>query len=50
MKEQYVCYEEDKYVVIYQYDSGYCEIKKVDNPLKIELVHRSELIRWSEES
>lgn len=46
-----VKYKEEKYWIIHQYDSGYCEIKKeVSSLVKIELVHISELIRIIEEN
>jgi hypothetical protein len=39
-----VKYKDEKYWIIYRYDSGYCEIKKEASSLaSVELVHVSEL-------
>ena len=39
-----VKYKNEKYWILYQYDSGFCEIKKDSSSLaKVELVHISEL-------
>ncbi|MDQ0970809.1 hypothetical protein QFZ31_000687 [Neobacillus niacini] len=45
-----VIYKGEKCWLIYQYDSGYCEIKKEGFSLnRIELVHMSELIEEKRE-
>lgn len=40
-----VIYNGKKYIILYQYTSGYCEIKKMDCFHTIEFVHLSELTR-----
>ncbi|MFP5114877.1 hypothetical protein ACSU64_21205 [Bacillaceae bacterium C204] len=40
---EYVLYNGKKYLIIYKYTSGFCEIKEVDSLYNIELVHTSEL-------
>lgn len=46
-----VKYNREKYWLIHQYDSGYCEIKKEKTLLaKIELVHKSEVQKIIEEN
>ncbi|MDQ0975893.1 hypothetical protein QFZ31_005771 [Neobacillus niacini] len=44
MEKTYVIYERKEYILIHQYDSGYCEIKE-EGKLneEIKLVHYSEL-------
>jgi hypothetical protein len=32
-----------EYIILKKYDSGYCEIKEIEDNRKIELVHISEL-------
>lgn len=39
-----VFYNGKKYVVIFKYSSGFCEIKEIGGLYKIELVHESDLI------
>ena len=48
----FVIYKNEKYRIIYQYDSGYCEIKKDGSSSynNVELVHISELTRVIEKS
>ncbi len=45
MLNQNVLYNNKKYILLYEYTSGFCEIKEVDSAdyYKIELVHKSEL-------
>jgi hypothetical protein len=38
-----VLYNGKKYVILYTYTSGYCEIKEVDSLHNIQLVHISEV-------
>jgi hypothetical protein len=40
---EYVLYNGKKYLILYKYTSGFCEIKEVDSLYNIELVHTSEL-------
>lgn len=39
----HVLYNGKKYVILYKYTSGYCEIKEIGSFYNIELVHSSEL-------
>ncbi|GLB60964.1 hypothetical protein NCCP133_30960 [Cytobacillus sp. NCCP-133] len=43
-----IIYNNEKYHVLYVYESGYCEIKKLNNDKYIELIHRSELKQASD--
>ncbi|MFT8323114.1 MAG: hypothetical protein ABF649_19785 [Bacillus sp. (in: firmicutes)] len=38
-----VLYQGKEYTVIFQYDSGFYEIRQIDNSNVVELVHLSEL-------
>ncbi|GKU82626.1 hypothetical protein [Niallia sp. NCCP-28] len=38
-----VLHEKKEYYLIYQYDSGFCEIKSKERHFSVELVHISEL-------
>jgi hypothetical protein len=40
---EHVLYNGKKYIILYEYDSGYCEIKELDSVHNIQLVHLSEL-------
>ncbi|NRD77900.1 hypothetical protein HPT25_10950 [Bacillus sp. BRMEA1] len=42
-KNAHVFYNGKKYVIIYMYSSGYCEIRAEDKLHKVELVHLSEI-------
>ncbi|WP_204317726.1 hypothetical protein [Neobacillus sedimentimangrovi] len=45
MKDKsYVLYKGKKYVILYQYSSGFCEIKEVDSLYHVEFVHSTELM------
>ncbi len=37
-------YKEKKYIIIYEYQSGYVEIQDAANKYKMELVHQSEIV------
>ncbi|WP_157081437.1 hypothetical protein [Neobacillus soli] len=39
-----VIYNGKRYIILYQYTSGFCEIKEIECFQTIELVHLSELI------
>ncbi len=39
----HVFYNGKKYIILYKYTSGYCEIKEIGSFYNIELVHSSEL-------
>lgn len=45
MSNEVVIYRENEYIVLHRYDSGYCEIRKINdgNYYNIQLVHISEL-------
>lgn len=38
-----VLYNGKKYIILYTYDSGYCEIKEIESVHNIQLVPLSEL-------
>ncbi|MGG3563889.1 hypothetical protein ABES03_20080 [Neobacillus rhizosphaerae] len=40
----HVFYNGKRYVILYKYTSGYCEIKEVGSLYSIELVHITELM------
>ncbi|WP_157406129.1 hypothetical protein [Neobacillus drentensis] len=40
---EHVLYNGKKYIILYKYTSGFCEIKEVDSLHNIQLVHLSEL-------
>ncbi|WP_157827589.1 hypothetical protein [Niallia nealsonii] len=42
MNETKVLYQEKEYLLIYKYETGYCELKTL-NAIEYELVHESEL-------
>lgn len=39
----HVLYNGKRYVILFKYDSGFCEIKEVGSLYTIELVHENEL-------
>jgi hypothetical protein len=45
MSNKVVIHRENEYMVLHRYDSGYCEIRRVndDNYYNVKLVHESEL-------
>jgi hypothetical protein len=42
-KMEHVLYNGKKYIILYKYTSGFCEIKEVNSLHNIQLVHLSEL-------
>jgi hypothetical protein len=40
---EHVLYNGKKYIILYTYDSGYCEIKEIESVYNVQLVHLSEL-------
>ncbi|MBT2725759.1 hypothetical protein ACSU6B_12095 [Neobacillus sp. C211] len=40
---EHVLYNGKKYIILYTYDSGYCEIKEIESVHNVQLVHLSEL-------
>ena len=38
-----VLYNGKKYIILYKYTSGYCEIREVESIHNIQLVHQSEV-------
>jgi hypothetical protein len=39
----HVFYNGKRYIILYKYTSGYCEIKEIESIHNIQLVHMSEL-------
>jgi len=42
-KMEQVLYNGKKYIILYKYTSGYCEIREVESIHNIQLVHQSEV-------
>lgn len=42
-KQEIVVYHGTEYILLYKYDSGYCEIRTIDSLNEIKLVPYSEL-------
>lgn len=40
---EHVLYNGKKYIILYKYTSGYCEIREVESIHNIQLVHQSEV-------
>lgn len=45
MVGDHILFQGKEYVIVYRYSNDYCEIKEVDNPFHIVLVHISEITK-----
>ncbi|HWJ79674.1 MAG TPA: hypothetical protein VNR61_16545 [Niallia sp.] len=50
MKKENVLYNGKIFTIIFCYETGFCEIRDINNRYKVELVHQSQLTRIQDQT